>query len=759
MKKILSLFMAILLICSIAACGNKPANTTISSNSTNETTPPNTTDTTVTTNTTGTTNSTANPNTTGTTNTTATPGTTNPPIIPTGEFDDDNIVLSFGAISDIHLEREGSLAKFKKALSQLEKNAALKDKDGLDAVVVVGDMVERRNQISDFKNVFEQSGLEIPLLFTLGNHDQEIGEALKLSDFYNVLGSSYFKNDVESPDLSSGNRHCVVNGYHFVFVQPSSYYSNGKDRVTFDKKTVEWLDTTLSKITKENPNEYVFVFTHSMISDTCYGSNYKGAVYGGSDSYWYTDDLTDVMNKYPQAVTFSGHLHFPINDERSIMQTNFTAIGCGSVSYMAIENEYNNVTGAKTTDSAQISAGHLVQVDKNGNVKITRLDFTDRTTFKTPWIIETPNSENTHLNKYTAARGTDGNSAPVMDGKAQVNTSKVGSLLSASLTFETGKDDDLIHHYKITVKDADSDRTVKRFTYLSDFYKYATPDKMSKEMTISLGALNVNANYVVEIVAVDSWGLESEPLKVTVKTSSEEEETSSLPEAYSDIDFAGGKATDSKGNLNISIKGATVGSAELTFGGKTKNIEALTVTAKGQYAIATFRKYSTSNISSFYNNEKGFSVEALYVNRAPSGTQGIFCGTQQGGFGLATTDDGKPGICAYIGGASYYYTKDSNVASKTELTHVVATVVTLDGTTYTSVFVNGELVASDSKKGSVYVGKSTNSFGIGGDTDSKGGAADFPMTDFSIADLKIYKEALNKNQVKTAYNNALALFN
>ena len=219
------------------------------------------------------------------------------------------------------------------------------------------------------------------------------------------------------------------------------------------------------------------------------------------------------------------------------------------------------------------------------------------------------------------------------------------------------------------------------------------------------------------------------------------------------------QATDSKGNLNISIKGATVGSAELTFGGKTKNIEALTVTAKGQYAIATFRKYSTSNISSFYNNEKGFSVEALYINRAPSGTQGIFCGTQQGGFGLATTDDGKPGICAYIGGASYYYTKDNNVASKTELTHVVATVVTLDGTTYTSIFVNGELVADDSKKGSVYVGKSTNSFGIGGDTDSKGGAADFPMTDFSIADLKIYKEALNKNQVKTAYNNALALFN
>lgn len=756
MKKILSLFMAVLLICSIAACGNKPANTTAPSNSTNETTPPGTTDPTDTTNTTGTTNTTVKPDTTGAT---AAPDTTNPPIIPTGEFDDDNIVLSFGAISDIHLEREGSLAKFKKALSQLEKNAALKDKDGLDAVVVVGDIVERKSQISNFKSVFEQSDLKIPLLFTLGNHDQEIGEALRLSDYYSVLGSSYFKNDVDSPDLTRGNRHCVVNGYHFVFVQPSSYYSNGKDRVTFDKQTVEWLDTTLSKITTENPGAYVFVFTHSMISDTCYGSDYKGPVYGGSDSYWYTDDLTDVMNKYPQAVTFSGHLHFPINDERSIMQTKFTSIGCGSVSYMAIENEYNNVSGAKTADSAQISAGHLVQVDKNGNVKITRLDFSDRTTFKTPWIISAPDSENTHLTKYTSARGENGNSAPVMDGKATIKSENIGVLISATLTFDTGKDDDLVHHYEITVRDTDHDRTLKKFTHLSDFYKYPTPDKMSKEMTISLGVLTANTNYEVEIVAVDSWGLKSAPLKATVKTASDEDKTSALPEAYADIDFAGGKATDSKGNLNISVKGAKIGSAKLTFGGKTKNIEALSITAKGQYALASFNKYSASNISGFYNNEKGFSVEALYVNKAPSGTQGIFCGTQQGGFGLATTDSGKPGICAYIGGASYYYTKAENVASATELTHVVATVMTVDGTTYTSLFVNGELVASDSKKGSLYVGKSTNAFGIGGDTDTKGGASDFPMTSFDIADLKIYKEALNKNQVKTAYDNARSLFN
>ena len=40
--------------------------------------------------------------------------------------------------------------------------------------------------------------------------------------------------------------------------------------------------------------------------------------------------VSDVLAKYPQVVTFSGHLHFPLNDPRSIWQASFTSFGCGS---------------------------------------------------------------------------------------------------------------------------------------------------------------------------------------------------------------------------------------------------------------------------------------------------------------------------------------------------------------------------------------------------------------------------------------------
>ena len=86
-----------------------------------------------------------------------------------------------------------------------------------------------------------------------------------------------------------------------------------QDPVTFTDSALQWFDETLAKVTAENPDQFVFVLTHPMIYDTVYGSDLG--------TYWYTKDLTEILNKYPQAVTFSGHLHFPLNDPRSIMQT------------------------------------------------------------------------------------------------------------------------------------------------------------------------------------------------------------------------------------------------------------------------------------------------------------------------------------------------------------------------------------------------------------------------------------------------------
>lgn len=97
--------------------------------------------------------------------------------------------------------------------------------------------------------------------------------------------------------------------------------------------------------------------------------------------------------------------------------------------------------------------------------------------------------------------------------------------------------------------------------------------------------------------------------------------------------------------------------------------------------------------------EKGFTVEAFYVMPIKNGAiQGIVCGTQNGGWGLAEDKTGKPYFIT--GGGSKYnngaYAKKP--ASTTELVHVVG-VYDMENK-LCLIYINGELaqqVSIDSK--------------------------------------------------------------
>ena len=628
MKKILSLLLVLAMVFAIVACGgNKPAQTTAPTADPNN-------------GTSGTSNS--------TTNTTQKPADTNP------GFDEDNVVFTFGAISDIHLEKNssyGTEAKFQAALSQL---LAFADDRGnlLDAVAIVGDICEKKEQINTFKAIYEGMNLPGELIFTLGNHDQEdtySNEALTLNDYKEILGDKYFGNKYN--DLTKGHRHFEVNGQHFVIVQPTSYRDSQGDRVTFDQATVTWLDNTLKEITTANPNAYVYVLVHAMIKDTCYGSDLESS--GTHGSYWYTSDLTSTLEKYPQVITFSGHLHFPINDERSIMQNKFTSIGTGSVAYLAIENGYTNVAGTVPSGAGNTSAGHVVEVDKYGNVRITRLNFTNGTTMGDAWVLNAPTADGSHLKSYTADRKND-NNAPTMTGvTAKVDLAVVGGNYIAALTFGAGSDDSFVHHYEIKAYNKATNAVLKDVKYLTDFWENTDPANMAKTISLVLGSVTGGQTYKVEITAVDSWGAKSSA--VTVEFTAPEGFDGTLPDALVDVEFnADGTATDKKGNATITlVSGATVASKDVTFKGVTKPMTGLQVTAKGQSATLTLTNYDLAAMKALYNGAAGFTFEAFYINRAKSGTQGVICATEFGGLGMADSGSGVPGLCVYANDAKY----------------------------------------------------------------------------------------------------------
>lgn len=744
MKKFLAVFLALTMILLLGACGKDPNEMTDSTTESATTVDTKTTETTKATETTKTTETTES--------TTETTETTAPPVvIKPVEFDESKIVLSFGAISDVHVNAASgdAVEKVKSAIAQLTKEAA-KNGGKLDALAVVGDIADtgKAAELGYFKSALE-SVLpdDVKALLVTGNHDSIMGQCLNLMDYELAFGEKYFGEgiDTEDTNLSIGVRDCVVNGYHFLMLEPETYSKT--IGCPYSKEAVEWLDNMLRKLTEENPEQYVFVCTHPMIYNTCYGSDLDG-----NPSYWSTTYLTPTLSKYSQVVTFGGHLHFPINDNRSIMQGAFTSLGCGSVRYMAIEaGGYENMAGATTmNDRYEISSGLLVQVDENGNVKVTKMFFSEEAPFEEPWTIAHPDADGTHLKKYSRETREAANKAPVLgnvkiDGRENTKTG-----VKTYLTFDAATDDEFAHHYEIEIKHITAGKVINK-KILSDFYHHAKRSDMKSSYELFLGNLK-DGKYKVTLTAYDSWGAASDTF-VYEWESTKGEVTEKKASLYADFDFSGGTVKDTLGRIEVTNMGATVENATVIHGGKAYTADALKA-SEDKYVICKFKELTTQDAFKSWA-ENGFSVEAFYVMPTKGSVQGIICGTQAGGWGLAEDKTGKPYFLT--GGGTGYNAGAYATSASAELVHVVGVYSISDGKCY--IYVNGKLNAAVAINSTFKVGGdgTFNYFCLGNDITKGNVGGDFPTKGMTMVDGKIYTGALTAEQVAEAYNSALKL--
>jgi len=378
-------------------------------------------------------------------------------------FDEDNIVFSFGAISDTHINDPANAhaKKLTSALTQLQVKASEKDANGLDAVVVAGDLTDQPTNLTSqtqyFKTLYEQvfDPEKVPMIYTVGNHDGNpsywwtVNTVAQATPMRSVLGDKYFLYDQDNENrLNFECRDCLVNGFHILSVTP-----NANNPVDYDLNVKTWLNNRLKAITEAEPEKFVIVNTHPMIENTVYGS-LLGTPMGKaisdiweSGDTWATRNLSEVLNQYPQVVTFSGHLHFPLNDPRSIWQAAFTSFGCGSTRYMAIENgKYQDMKSATVmNDCEQFSQGWLIQIDANGNMRATPMDFYNQAVIGTPYEISYPQADLSHLKRYGANR-IESNRKPVLPS-LDIEEKIVGSAKSYSAVWEAGQDMDFVHHY------------------------------------------------------------------------------------------------------------------------------------------------------------------------------------------------------------------------------------------------------------------------------------------------------------------------
>ena len=462
-----------------------------------------------------------------------TPGNTDTPARPTA-FDEDNIVLSFSAMSDIH-QQMGKTQYADMLFNALDYAKELNGGD-LDLALFAGDLTEETwrqtgqndNYRTDYnadvamlKETLERS-LDLTktaVFYALGNHDTDpsgIGVnkggvelmAQMPALFHSQLGEQFFTADAEDSIPDAGLRHAIVNGYHFLAVNPDTYWNLRG----YSDETLTWLDNQLKSLTEANPDQYVFVTAHPPM---------YGTVFGSFTNDWADRDVQDVLSKYPQVVYFSGHIHNVLQDEIQISQDGFfTAVDCGSVKYTGIMNDINDARNASFDNSLgtrfdDFSQGLLVQVDKNGNVRINRCDFYQRNTMKDPWELSYPQEDNSHLLPYDNDSRRDNNVAPVFAEDATFDVTKTGDTLT--LRWDAATDDDMVRYYRIVVSRVENGKStrVEVLNIATFTYQWDSVEDMPKEFTYSK-VVNYSGEYTFECYPVDIWGAQGKAITATL---------------------------------------------------------------------------------------------------------------------------------------------------------------------------------------------------------------------------------------------------
>lgn len=428
--------------------------------------------------------------------------------------------LKVGVFSDSQLPKDGNDSRWTYRVEQTLK--VLKEKD-IDVLIMAGDFTDLSTTKSwaSFKKAFDNVfGEDKPILsYVMGNHDYWVPDFFESFDvpIPAAMQNRFIKYTGEYPYT-----HKIVNGYHFIAWSSS----DGSYDKSYSEK--DWIKEQLEIAVADDPTKPIFVTTHLAPKD---------AVYGGDD--WGNQDIYDVLKDYPQVVSFSGHSHYSLVDERSILQTAFTAINTQTIDYVELEEGKFNGSIPKDAYNNSIAESTPMSLIMNVNsekITIQRLDALTGEEVKQPWVLNAPYSD---LDEYTLQNEQSRNlQAPVfsadINAKIENKNDKDNKPIKV-LSFVSASDDDFVHSYRIEFKDANGnevnfERTkydgtvytdksgktqqISELLYFSDFVSGL--DKMKAVTELRLPANMPDNVKTLTVYAIDSFGKESNSVNIAV---------------------------------------------------------------------------------------------------------------------------------------------------------------------------------------------------------------------------------------------------
>ncbi|GHT46438.1 hypothetical protein FACS189454_07580 [Planctomycetales bacterium] len=375
----------------------------------------------------------------------------------------ENALPRFAVMSDTHFGSKtgyGAVAKVSRALRNVVQ------KGNLDAIFVVGDLTDHglAAQYDQLLQVFKDTNI-IPesqrVVFMMGNHE-----------FYNE------ENPVENYTQKLGqplHQYFDIKGYPFITLSLNS--GNSSD---YSKESQQFLAEKIEDAAGKYPDKPIFIFSHTPPQNTSYGSKSWGAA-----------AFLETLNKYPQAVFFSGHTHTPIGDPRMVWQGNFTSINDGSVNYCCcekdeVEDGVNFRNGSNTTEAL------IVNVQAGSKLDIERWDTFHNESMPN-WVVDWKNK-----NFKTPSDKT----APVFESGVQPKVRVTGN--GCSVSFPQAKDNEIVFRYFVEIRDGE--KTVATIKKSSQFFLNSA---MPRELTADFFGLPTGKKLTASVRALDSFDNES----------------------------------------------------------------------------------------------------------------------------------------------------------------------------------------------------------------------------------------------------------
>ena len=509
--------------------------------------------------------------------------------------------LAFAVISDTHVGNNwgaGYKVKIPQALQNLTRHGKL------DAMAVVGDLTDngRTDQYKEFVQFFgSETNILNPVnkfLFMMGNHDN-----------FDSNGQANYKSGLKAFNRQMSyplHQYVLIKGYPFISISDLGSANNdinnpSNGTASYPASSVRTLENYLKKAVEEAPGKPIFIFTHVAPRWTCYSTwaEFEGEA-------WAMKVLNPILNKYPQAIVFCGHSHYPLGDPRSIHQganpnssrnNYYTVVNTASTTYSEI-NPGAVAAGIHPEGYAYVTEGMIVEELPNGDIEIRRYD-TYRDVEIDPehrWVVKAPFDGS--MFQYADIRDADDNPnnivlrdgmpAPVFaqDAKLTLKTSPMG----VKVSFPQATDNECVFRYKIRLLQGGTE--VRSVLLFSQFY--LTTD-MPQSLSYTFEGLTEKTEYNVEVIAFDSYDNQSQPLTETVTIPADDDPVPE-PVGYWTFDnpddlLAGTGvatlqgATHSKGSVNVTNE---LGSAGIkAVAGPTEDNGAISVPVKSSLYMTT----------------------------------------------------------------------------------------------------------------------------------------------------------------------------